>query len=242
MQLGLHHAPALDRRLEPELRGLHRELLELEILDAQGFPAVENLVAPQLGLLHPEGRLMLVDGRLAALEGDGTGLQLRQDILVEEPAEHLPALHPVTRPDQALLDQARLVGTHQGRARIFDDALLQRDDLRRGGGPLPGDRPHADEGRRDQADNPWCSSHVSLIPSDLGGPSVRLLIRAEARLSIRPGHDPRGLILDPDRPSRIAGAAFDWGAAVTEVVIAITPVLAADPVDEHPEDGGPPDP
>src|SRR5271166_7183243 len=32
MQLGLRHAPALDRRLEPELRGLHRELLELVIL------------------------------------------------------------------------------------------------------------------------------------------------------------------------------------------------------------------
>src|SRR5271157_5968783 len=100
MQLGLRHAPALDRRLEPELRSLHRVPLELEILNAhrqEGIPVVESLGAPQLRPLHLEGRLALVDGRLAALEGDGTGLQLRQDILVEESAEHLPALHLVTR-------------------------------------------------------------------------------------------------------------------------------------------------
>ena len=120
-----------------------------------GISIVESLGAPQLHPLHLEGHLALVDGRLAALEGDGTGLQLRQDILVEESAEHLPALHLVTRSDQALLDPADvLVGAHQGRVPIIDGALLQEDDLRRGGGPTPGDRPHADEGRSNQADNP----------------------------------------------------------------------------------------
>src|SRR5512135_1583948 len=62
-----------------------------------------------------------------------------------------------------------------------------------------------------------------------------------ARLSIRPGHDPRGLVLGLDRPGHVAGAAPDR-AAVTDVIIAIIPVIAADPVDEYPEDGRPPDP
>ena len=94
MQLGLRHAPALDRRLEPELRSLHRVPLELEILNAQGIPVVESLGAPQLRPLHLEGRLALVDGRLAALEGDGTGLQLRHDRLNPPQATRL---QPVVR-------------------------------------------------------------------------------------------------------------------------------------------------
>src|SRR5208337_2879998 len=143
LQLTLRGPLALDRRHQLQLRVLHLELLDLEILRAQrNPPAEECLGAPQLGTRHLEVRLTLVDRDLATLQGDGTGLQLCQNILVEEPAEHLPALHLVTRSDQALLDPADVLdGAHQGRARIFYGALLQQDDLWRGGGPIPGDRP-----------------------------------------------------------------------------------------------------
>ena len=74
----------------------------------------------------------------------------------------------------------------------------------------------------------------------LGDPQSESWCRPSLAVHSPVGHDLRGLILGPDRPGHIAGAAFDR-AAVTDVVIAISPVLAADPVDEHPEDGRPRD-
>ena len=96
------------------------------------LPADECLGAPQLGPRHLEGRLTLVDRDLATLQGRGANLHLRQDILVEEPAQDLAGLDPVAWPHQAFLDQAHVgVGAHRGGAVVLDGAFLQQDDHRR---------------------------------------------------------------------------------------------------------------
>src|SRR5271166_1505831 len=128
LQLTLRDPPTLDRRLQLQVRVLHLELLDLEILHAQRVPADESLGAPQLGPRHLEGRLTLVDRDLATLQGRGANLHLRQDILVEEPAHDLAGLDPVAWPHQAFLDQAHVVGAHRGGAVVIDGAFLQQDD------------------------------------------------------------------------------------------------------------------
>src|SRR5208337_617796 len=167
LQLTLRGPLALDRRHQLQLRVLHLELLDLEILRAQrNPPAEECLGAPQLGPRHLEGRLILVDRDLATLQGRGANLHLRQDILVEEPAQDLAAW-----PHQAFLDQAHVVvGAHRGGALVLDDALLQQDDRRRGS-RLIGNRCCAKKDRREQPQpkDYRCSSHVSLFSDDVGG-------------------------------------------------------------------------